>query len=35
MKNAFTKLWAMYHDSNNAILDEMIGHGKVVKEVAE
>jgi hypothetical protein len=35
MKNALAKIWAMYHDNNNARLDEMIEHGKVVKEVAE
>jgi hypothetical protein len=35
LKNALAKLWTMYNDTSSARLDEMIEHGKVIKQVAE
>jgi hypothetical protein len=32
MKNTLLKLWGMYHDMYNALLDEKIENGKLVKD---
>jgi hypothetical protein len=33
-KNAPKILWRMYHDSNNASIDERVGNANLVKEIA-
>ncbi|KAM0905496.1 hypothetical protein ACQ4PT_017363 [Festuca glaucescens] len=35
MKNTLLKLWGMYHDMHNALLDEKIENGKLVKDLNE
>ncbi|XP_047085071.1 uncharacterized protein LOC124696377 [Lolium rigidum] len=35
MKNTLLKLWGMYHDMHNALLDEKIENGKIVKDLNE
>nr|XP_051220991.1 uncharacterized protein LOC127339151 [Lolium perenne] len=35
MKNTLLKLWGMYHDMHNALLDEKIENGKLVKYLNE
>ncbi|KAK1692381.1 hypothetical protein QYE76_009078 [Lolium multiflorum] len=35
MKNTLMKLWGMYHDMHNALLDEKIENGKIVKDLNE
>lgn len=35
LQNAVGRLWEMYHASNNAIIDEKIENGKLVKELSE